>query len=249
MRLKNKVAIITGAGGGIGRATALLFAEEGAKIVVADCVFEAGNQTVSLIKENKGEATFVEIDVTKASDAERMVRRTLDEYGKLDILFNNAGTGGAFAPVIDYPEDDWDRVISVNLKGVFLCSKYSLRAMLEAGKGVIINNASAAGLVGVRLIAGYSASKGGVVQLTKTMALEYASKNIRVNCICPGLVNTPLLFGIGEEAIRNLSKKAQPLGRLCEPEEIARAALYLASDESSFVTGAVLVVDGGWTAK
>lgn len=249
MRLRDRVAIITGAGCGIGRATALLFTREGAKVVVADCDSEAGKQTVRLIRENKGEASFVKVDVSKASDAERMVRKAIDEYGRLDIVFNNAGIGGPLASIIDYSEADWDRVIAVNLKGVFLSSKYALPAMLKGGKGVIINNASIAGLVGVRHVAGYSASKGGVVQLTKTMALEYASGNIRVNCICPGLINTPILLGLGEEAIRKLSTKGQPLGRLGEPEEIAQAALYLASDESSFITGTILAVDGGWTAK
>jgi NAD(P)-dependent dehydrogenase (short-subunit alcohol dehydrogenase family) len=248
LRLEGKVAIITGAGSGIGREAALLFAREGAKVVVSDYVSEAGEETVRQIKESGGEAIFIKTDVSKASDAERMVEKTIEEYGKLDILHNNAGILGKVAFVGDATEDDWDRVISVNLKGVFLCSKYAVREMVKQGGGVIVSTASSMGLVGLPGNTAYSAAKGGVIQFTKTMALEYASSNVRVNCICAGWIDTPMNEKLGER-ITNWILKETPMGRWGRPEEIAQAALYLASDESSFVTGTALVVDGGWVAK
>ena len=248
LRLEGKVAIITGAGSGIGRESALLFAGEGAKVVASDYVPEAGEETVRRIREGGGEAVFIEADVSKASDVERMVRKAVEEYGKLDILHNNAGVLGKVAFVGEATEEDWDRVISINLKGVFLCSKYAVREMVKKGGGVIVSTASAMGLVGLPGNTAYSAAKGGVIQFTKTMALEYASSNIRVNCICPGLTNTPLGESFGERFIEWFVKQT-PMGRWGRSEEIAQAALYLASDESSFVTGTALVVDGGWVAK
>ena len=247
-RLEGKVAVITGAGSGIGRETALLFAREGAKVVVADYVPEAGEETVRQIRESGGEAIFVKTDVSKASDAERMVRETTAKYGKLDILHNNAGILGRVAFVGDAIEEDWDRVMEVNLKGVFLCSKYAVQEMIKGGGGVIISNASAMGLVGLPGNASYSAAKGGIIQFTRTMALEYASSNIRVNCICGGWIDTPMNEELGENIVK-WTLRETPLGRWGKPEEVAQAALYLASDESSFVTGTALVVDGGWTAK
>ncbi len=247
-RLDSKVAIITGAGSGIGRETALLFAREGARVVVADYMSEAGEETARQIRENGGDTVFVKTDVTKAGDAERMVKETVERYGRIDILHNNAGIMGAVAFVGDTAEEEWDRVMSVNLKGVFLCSKYAVRAMVEGGGGVIVNTASAMGLVGLPGNATYSAAKGGVIQFTKSMALEYASSNIRVNCICAGWIDTPMNWQLGEHIV-NWSMRETPMGRWGRPEEIAQAALYLVSEESSFVTGATLVIDGGWVAK
>jgi NAD(P)-dependent dehydrogenase (short-subunit alcohol dehydrogenase family) len=251
MRLQGKVAIITGAGSGIGRATALLFAREGARVVVADYAAEGGEETVRLIKEAGGEATFVKVDVSKAADAQKMVQAAIDSYGKLDILYNNAGIEGPWAPTEDVAEEDWDRVLSINLKGVFLGSKYAIPEMLKQGGGVIINTASVAGLIAVTNMPAYCASKGGVVLLTKAMALENAAKRIRINCICPGAIRTPM-FGrltLDKVATEKAFCDGHPIGRCGTPEEIAYPALYLASDESSFITGTALVVDGGWTAQ
>lgn len=251
MKLRDKVAVITGAGSGIGRATALLFAAEGAKVVVADYSVEGGKETVKLIKEKGGEAIFVATDVSKVADVQKMIKTAIDKYGRLDILYNNAGIEGPLGPTENVSEADWDRVLSVNLKGVFLGSKYAIPQMLKQGGGVIINTASIAGLVGVANMPAYCASKGGIVLLTKTMALEYVKKNIRVNCICPGAVKTPMLdrFTGSQPEAEKLIRESEPMGRWSEPEEIAQAALYLASDQSSFVTGTALVVDGGWTAQ
>lgn len=248
MRLKDKVAVITGAGVGIGREAALLFSREGAKVVVADIAPETGEETAQLIKQRGGEAIFVRADVSKASDAERLVSETIARYGRLDILYNNAGVLGKVASVGDATEEDWDRVISINLKGVFLCSKYAVGEMVQGGGGVIINSASTMGLVGLPGNTAYSASKGGVIQFTKTMALEYAASHIRVNCICAGWIDTPMNANLDERVLK-WTVRETPIGRLGKPEEVAQAALYLASDESSFVTGTALVIDGGWTAK
>ncbi len=247
-RLEGKVAIVSGAGSGIGREVALLFAREGARVAVVDCVMETGEETVRRIRESGGEAIFVGADLSRASDAERMVKETLNKYGKLDILSNNVGILGEVAPVGDASEELWDRVISVNLKSVFLCSKYAVREMMRGGGGVIINSASVMGLVGLPGNTAYSASKGGIIQFTKTMALEYASSNIRVNCICAGWIDTPMNENLAEPVVRWMLKET-PMGRLGRPEEVAEAALYLASDDSSFVTGTALVIDGGWIAK
>jgi len=247
-RLEGKVAIITGAGSGIGRETALLFAREGASVVAADYAPEAAEETVRQIGENGGEAVFIKVDVTKAVDAEQMVTKTIAKYGRLDILHNNAGVLGEVAFAGDAREEDWDRVIAVNLKGVFLCSKYAVREMLKGGGGVIVNTASTMGLVGLPGNTAYSASKGGVIQFTKTMALEYAANNVRVNCVCAGWIDTPMNWKL-EERIINWTVRETPMRRWGKPEDVAQAALYLASDESSFVTGTTLVIDGGWVAK
>lgn len=247
-RLKDKVATVTGGGSGIGREIALLFASEGAIMVVADCAAEAAEETVRQIRESGGEAIFITADVSRAGDAGRMVKQTIEKYGRLDILCNNAGILGVVAPVGEASEENWDRVISVNLKSVFLCSRYAVREMLKSGGGVIINSASIVGFVGLPGNTAYSASKGGVIQFTKTMALEYAASNIRVNCICAGWIDTPMNENLEEGVIR-WTVRETPMGRLGKPEEVAKAALYLASDESSFVTGTTLVVDGGWLAK
>jgi len=243
-KLNGKVALITGAGSGIGRATALLFAQEGAKVSVADCVPEGGKQTVKMIKEAGGEVMFIQADVSKVADVQRMVKITADTYGRIDILFNNAGILGIGAPTADLPEEAWDSVLNVDLKGVFLGMKYAIPVMLNQGGGVIINTSSSQGIAVTPNMAAYNVAKAGVIQLTKTTALEYATKNIRVNCICPGAIQTPM----SEAVIPALRTDFLLQGRMGQPEEIARAALYLASDDSSYVTGHVLVVDGGLIA-
>ncbi len=248
MRLKGKVAIITGAASGIGKATAMLFARHGAKVVVADIDIQGGNQTVANIKENNNAAAFIHTDVTIKDNTEQMVEHTVRIFGKLDILLNNAGIAMRL-PVADLSEADWHRCLNVNLHGVFLCSKAAIPAMKENGGGSIINMSSIYGLVGADVRAAYVASKGAVTNLTRGMALDYAEDNIRVNCICPGFVETPLVAGVVRtpEEYQKLANK-HPMRRLGQPDEIAYGALYLASDESAFVTGIALPIDGGYTA-
>ena len=248
MRISDKVAIITGAASGIGRATAILFAKEGGKVVVADKNEVGGNETVDLIRSDGGQAIFDYVNVTSATDIQGMVKTTINTYGKLNILVNNAGIAIRL-PVVDLSEEDWDRNIDVNLKSIYLSSKYAIPRMIENGGGSIVNIASIYGIVGGRVRAAYAASKGGVVNLTRSMALDYALHKIRVNCVCPGFVNTPLLKNILKDkeeyqALANL----HPMGRLGDMLEIALGVLYLASDESSFVTGIALPIDGGYTA-
>jgi NAD(P)-dependent dehydrogenase (short-subunit alcohol dehydrogenase family) len=251
MRLANKVAIVTGAGSGMGRATALLFAREGAKVVVADCDREAGEETVRLVDREGGEATFVPVDVSKAVDVERMVKTTLDTYGTLDVLVNNAGIYGQ-GDVVDTTEEEWHRILGVNLTGVFLCSKYSVPAMIESGGGAIVNVASEAGIVGIANQVAYNVSKGGVIALTKSMALDSACRNIRVNCLCPGRTLTHLVEQViaqaeDPESMRRALSEDRPLKRMGRPEEIAAGILFLVSDECTYATGSTLVIDGGYT--
>ena len=252
MRLKGKAALITGAGSGIGRASALLFAREGAKVAVVDIVQECGQETVNMIKEGGGEAIFVKADVTEAVDAERMIKTIVEKYGRIDILFNNAGINPS-GTVVDTPEEVWGKVINVNLKGAFLGSKYAIPEMAKGGGGVIINTASVAGLVGTANEIAYVASKGGIVAMTRGMAIDHVNQNIRVNCICPSGTETSLI-NKWLDTVKEPEKVRQELAnmslfkRLARPEEIAQAALFLASNESSFVTGSALVVDGGFTA-
>ncbi len=248
VRLKDKVAIITGAASGIGKATAKLFAEHGAKVVVADIDKEGGNQTVYNIKDSGKEATFIHTDVTVKTQTEQMVAQTENTYGKLEILFNNAGIAMRL-PVAELPEADWHRCLDVNLTGVFLCAKAAIPAMQKNDGGSIINMSSIYGIVGAEVRAAYVASKGAVTNLTRGMALDYAQDNIRVNCICPGFVETPLVAGVIKTPAeyQQLANK-HPMRRLAQPEEIAYGALYLASDEAKFVTGIALPIDGGYTA-
>ena len=248
MRLKDKVAITTGAASGIGKATAILFAEHGAKVVVADIDEDGANQTVATIRDAGNEATYVQTDVTISEHTERMVQETASRYGKLDILLSSAGIAMRL-PVGDLPEADWHRCLDVNLTGVYLCAKAAIPTMQKNGGGSIINLSSIYGLVGADVRAAYVASKGGVTNLTRGMALDYAEDNIRVNCICPGFVETPLVAGVIKtpEEYKTLADK-HPMRRLAQPEEIAYGALYLASDESAFVTGIALPIDGGYTA-
>ena len=248
MRISDKVAIITGAASGIGRTTAILFAKEGGKVVVADKNEVGGNETVDLIRSDGGQAIFNYVNVTSATDIQGMVKTTINTYGKLNILVNNAGIAIRL-PVVDLSEEDWDRNIDVNLKSIYLSSKYAIPRMIENGGGSIVNIASIYGIVGGRIRAAYAASKGGVVNLTRSMALDYALHKIRVNCVCPGFVNTPLLKNIlkNKEEYQALAD-LHPMGRLGDMLEIALGVLYLASDESSFVTGIALPIDGGYTA-
>jgi NAD(P)-dependent dehydrogenase (short-subunit alcohol dehydrogenase family) len=249
MRLENKVAIITGAGSGIGQTIALIFSKEGAKVVVADLFEEGGLETVNQIKEKGGKAIFVKTDVSDPKDIDKMVEKCLDEFSKVDVLVNNAGIYKSL-PLTETSEEDWDKILKINLKGVFLGSKRVIPEMINQGKGKIVNTASIAGLVGFEESSAYCASKGGVISLTREMALEYASKKININCIAPGVIKTSMTKEMlnNPEIKENLSKST-PYSRLGEPEDIAYAALYLASDESDFVNGETLVVDGGWTIK
>lgn len=247
-KLYGKVAVITGGSSGIGRASASLFAREGAKVVIAARGTESGEETVRMIREAGGEAVFVKTDVSKAADVKSMIKIAIDNYGQLDILFNNAGFEGELGYLHELTEENWDRVIDGNLKGVFLGMKYGIPEMLKRGGGVIVNTASTAGLGDHAYMSVYCASKGGVIRLTMTAALEYASQNIRINCICPGGILTPMVERISLD--EEVCKRARwlPIGRLGTPEEAAQAALFLASSESSFITGACLPVDGGFAA-
>jgi NAD(P)-dependent dehydrogenase (short-subunit alcohol dehydrogenase family) len=249
--MKGKVALVTGAGSGIGRACALAFASEGAKVVVADVVVDQGEQTVQLIKKNGGECFFAETDVSKAVQVEAMINKTMTSYGRLDYGVNNAGIEGAQGATAECTEENWDRVLSINLKGVWLCMKYQIPQMLKQGGGSIVNIASIAGIVGFTNIPAYCASKGGILQLTRTAALEYAKSKIRINAVCPGVIKTAMVdrFTGGSAEIEAHFTAGEPIGRLGQPEEIASAVLWLCSDGASFVTGHPLVVDGGWVAQ
>lgn len=248
-RLKGKVALITGGGSGIGRATCLLFAREGATVVVADYVAEGGHETVRQIKATGGEAAFVQADVSKSADVQNMLATAAKTYGRVDVLFNNAGIEGPSTKIANYKEDDWDRVIAIDLTSVYLGMKYVIPKMIEQGGGVIISTASVAGLVGFPGSGAYAAAKAGVINMTRMVALEYADKNIRVNCICPGIIDTPMVDRVVGSRPKERVIKAEPIGRLGKPEDIANAALFLASDESSFATGAPFIIDGGYVAR
>ena len=250
--LTGRVALITGGASGIGKATAELFGREGAAAAIADVNLEAGEAVARAIGDEGGQAIFVRCDVTKAGDCRQAVQKTVDRFGRLDILFNNAGVTRRTS-VLETTEEEWDWVMAVNVKSIFLMSKAAIPVMVEAGGGVIINTGSGWGLVGGKDAVSYCASKGAVIQLTKAMALDHGPQNIRVNVVCPGDTDTPMLareaeqLGQSHEAI--LAESVQrPLGRVGRPEEIAQAVLYLASDASSFVTGTTLLVDGGGLA-
>ncbi len=251
MRLKDKTTLITGAGSGIGREAALLFAREGASVVVVDVSDRGGKKTVTDITAAAGRACFVHADVSRAADARAMVEAAEATYGRLNVIFNNAGVfPAADGSVLDTDEETWDLVMRVNLKGVFLGCKYGIPALLRAGGGSIINTASFVALMGAATpqIA-YTASKGGVLSLTREIAVEFARKGIRANALCPGPVDTPLLAELMSHPARRERRMVHiPLGRLARAQEVAQAALFLASDESSYVNGATFTVDGGITA-
>lgn len=250
-RLENRVVLVTGAGSGIGKASALAFAEEGAKVVVEDLVVEAGEETADTIIEAGGAATFIRADVSKAVEVEEMVNKTVAIYGRLDCAYNNAGVAVSPQLTPDTAEEDWDRVMNVNLKGVWLCMKFEIPAMLKQGKGAIVNASSMVGLIGLPKRSAYAASKHGVIGLTKVAALEYADAGIRVNAICPAVVRTPLVENIiasDPEAEAQLLSMI-PMKRLATLKEIAEVVVWLCSDESSFVTGHAMLVDGGVVAQ
>lgn len=248
--LENKVALVTGSGSGIGKAIALLYASEGAKVVVSDIDEKGGDETVSLIKSKGGEAIFIKADTSKPSDHKSLVEQTVKKYGGLHIACNNAGIGGELAPIGEYPIDGWDKIISINLSGVFYGLHYQIPAMLTSGGGgSIVNMASILGMVGTKNLSGYVAAKHGVVGLTKTAALEYADKKIRVNAVGPGYINTPLLTDTLDEASIKSLAGLHPIGRLGTAEEIAELVLWLSSSKSSFVTGSYYTIDGGYTAQ
>ncbi len=249
--MKNQVALVTGGSSGIGRATALAFAQAGARVVVADVDARGGEETVTQIRQRKGDALFVRTDVSKAEQVAALFASALAAYGRLDCAFNNAGTEGAMASLADGTEENWDRTIAVNLKSVWLCMKHELPVMQKQGGGCIVNCASIAGLVGFPMAAAYVASKHGIVGLTRTAALENAKLGVRVNAVCPGIIHTPMIDratgGSAEAEAQFLA--GQPIGRIGRPEEIASAVLFLCSPGASLITGQALAIDGGWVAQ
>lgn len=250
LNLRNQVAFVTGGASGIGRATALAFAREGAKVAVAD-ILESAEDTISEIRRNGGEAIYLRCDTSRDDDVRRAIELTTKQFGRLDHAFNNAGVEGAPAPTPDCTVENWNRVIDINLKGVWLCMKYEIPQMLRQGSGSIVNCSSIAGLVGFAHMPAYVASKHGVVGLTRTAALEYARSRIRVNAVCPGVIQTPMIdrFTHGDPSAHRQLTEGEPMHRVGRPEEIAAAVLWLCSESSSFVTGQALAVDGGWVAQ
>ncbi|WP_299700621.1 SDR family oxidoreductase [uncultured Pontibacter sp.] len=246
---ENKVAIVTGGSFGIGRATAIMFAQRGAKVAIVDWVED--QEALNAIQQGGGEAIFIKCDVSKAGNVQAMVEKTVTTFGRLDYAFNNAGIEGESAPTHEGTEENFEKVIGINLKGVWLCMKYQIPHMLRQGKGAIVNCSSIAGVIGFPGIPAYTASKHGVIGLTKTAALEYATTGIRVNAVCPGVIQTPMIdrFIDKNKTTKEAMISGEPLGRAGTPEEIAEAALWLCSDASSFVTGHALLADGGWVAR
>jgi len=252
-RLAGKVVIITGASTGIGKEAAFLFSENGAKVVIADINVVGGEKVAEMIRAKGNEAMFVATDVTRPEQVDAMVRQTLEKFGRVDVLYNNAAVNH-FGKAADTSLEDWNRVFSINVTGVFLCCKSVIPAMQSQGGGAIVNTASSAGLVGLRNLAAYTASKGAVLQFTKNLALDYAVDHIRVNAICPGVTATEMTMQIIDDDPDPIAARARfdrviPRGTMAEPIEIARVALFLASDEASYMTGAAVPVDGGYTAE
>lgn len=250
-RLEDKVALVTGGSSGIGRASAQTFAREGAKVIVSDIDSAGGEETVKMIKNSGGEAVFVKADVSNATDVTALINKAVKTYGQLDCAHNNAGIAGLTANTTECTEENWDQVININLKGVWLCMKSEIPQMIKRGGGVIVNTASMLGLVGVEGRPAYVASKHGVVGLTQSAAIEYAKANVRVNAVCPGVIRTPLIERrIAEDSWWEGVRLAEhPIGRFGAPVEIAEAVVWLCSDAASFVTGLAMTVDGGYTAK
>jgi len=246
--LRGKVGIVTGGTSGIGRDTAVLFAKAGAKVVVAGRREAEGKETIDLVHSAGGDGFFVKTDVSQGAEVDRLVRKTVEKFGRVDIAFNNAGIEGSLTPIAEQPEAEWDRTIGINLKGVWLCLKYEIQQMLkQGGGGAIVNMASVAGLIGSAGFATYCASKHGVIGLTKSAALETARSGIRINSVCPAVIETPMgerIFG----AIREYAVGLHPIGRFGTPMEVAEAVLWMCSDRASFMTGQSLVLDGGFLA-
>ncbi len=251
-RLKDKVIIVTGAASGIGKASALCFADEDAKVVVSDVSVQAGEETATRIRETGRNAIFVKCDVSRVEDVKALVEKTVQEFGRLDGAFNNAGIEGVNSPVADYPDEIWDKAIGVNLIGVYHCMKHEIRAMLKTGGGSIVNNSSILGLVGFANASAYVAAKHGVLGLTKTAAIEYATQGIRVNAVCPGFIETPMLERGGistQPAIKKMITDLHPMKRMGRPEEIAESVIWLFTEASSFTTGIALLIDGGYVSQ
>jgi NAD(P)-dependent dehydrogenase (short-subunit alcohol dehydrogenase family) len=249
--MQGKVAVVTGAAAGIGRATALAFGREGANVVLSDVDAERGEKTAAQVAELGVEAIFVRADVSVGAEVRELVRRTVERFGRLDYAFNNAGIEGSQSPVGECTIENWDRTIAVNLTGVFFCMHEEIPAMLAGGGGAIVNNASVAGLVGFAGIPAYTASKHGVVGITKATALDYATSGIRVNAVCPGVIDTEMItrFTHGDTEAAKQLEQTEPVGRLGTPAEIADAVVWLCSDRATFVTGQALAVDGGFVAR
>lgn len=253
MKLEQRVAVITGAGSGIGRAMVLLFAQEGASVLAADVNAAAAQETAAAVAKAGGTCQPFTVDVARPEQVRAMIEGAVSAYGRIDILCNNAGIGST-TDIVECEPEEWDRVMTVNVKSVYLGCKYAIPYMVEQGSGVIVNTASVAGMVGLVKRASYSASKGAVIALTRQVAIEYVEMGIRVNCLCPGTVDSPWVGRLLNQADDPHAARAalvarQPVGRLGTPEEIAAAALYLASDDAAFITGTGLVIDGGLTAR
>jgi NAD(P)-dependent dehydrogenase (short-subunit alcohol dehydrogenase family) len=249
--LDGKVTLVTGAGGGIGRATAIVLARAGARVMISDVSTRRGEETAAMVREAGGEAEFFKADVSRGADVEALVAAAVKKWGRLDGAHNNAGISGQIVSVHEDTEENWDHTLAVDLKGVWLCMKYEIIQMLKQGGGSIVNTASTSGLLGTVRMGAYSAAKHGVIGITKTAALEYARSNIRVNAVCPGVIGTPpiLQWFEGNEKLKQSMLAQEPIGRVGKPEEIGAAVAWLFSDASSFVTGAAIPVDGGLTAQ